>query len=153
MVSTVIPVPPFDLVIFGATGDLAHRKILPSLYRRLAAHQVPAGSRIIGAARAKMSREEFQNSIRDSLMEFIGGARLDTAVLEAFLKRGDTVSAVFCAPEKEGAKPDALRVAAEAAGLKVHQFKSLRAPEAPPQQVATVPEALRGERGRRSPDS
>jgi glucose-6-phosphate 1-dehydrogenase len=33
MVSTVIPVQPFDLVIFGATGDLSHRKILPSLYR------------------------------------------------------------------------------------------------------------------------
>ena len=41
MVSTVIPVQPFDLVIFGATGDLAHRKILPSLYRRLAVHQMP----------------------------------------------------------------------------------------------------------------
>ena len=52
------------------------------------------------------------------------------AVLEAFIKRGDTVSAVFCAPEKEGARPDALRVAAQEAGLKVHQFKSLRAPEA-----------------------
>ena len=36
MVSTVIPVQPFDLVIFGATGDLAQRKILPSLFRRLA---------------------------------------------------------------------------------------------------------------------
>ena len=43
MVSTVIPVQPFDLVIFGATGDLAHRKILPSLYRRLAVHQMPRG--------------------------------------------------------------------------------------------------------------
>ena len=60
----------------------------------------------------------------------IGQQDFGKAVLEAFLKRGDTVGAVFCAPEKEGAKPDALRVAAEGAGLKVHQFKSLRAPEA-----------------------
>jgi hypothetical protein len=37
---------------------------------------------------------------------------------------------VFCAPEKEGARPDALRVAALEKGLKVHQFKSLKAPEA-----------------------
>ncbi len=44
MVSTVIPVDPFDLVIFGATGDLAHRKILPSLFRRMAVHQMPDGS-------------------------------------------------------------------------------------------------------------
>ena len=53
------------------------------------------------------------------------------AVLEDFLARGDDVAAVFCAPEKEGARPDALRAAAQAKGLKVHQFKSLRDPEAP----------------------
>lgn len=60
----------------------------------------------------------------------IGQQDFGKAVLEAFLKRGDTVTAVFCAPEKEGSKPDSLRVAAQEAGLKVHQFKSLRAPEA-----------------------
>jgi methionyl-tRNA formyltransferase len=60
----------------------------------------------------------------------IGQQDFGKAVLEAFLKRGDTVAAVFCAPEKEGARPDALRVAAQDAGLTVHQFKSLRAPEA-----------------------
>ena len=43
---------------------------------------------------------------------------------------GDEVAAVFCAPEKEGARPDALRVAAQEKGLKVHRFKSLRDPEA-----------------------
>jgi len=37
---------------------------------------------------------------------------------------------VFCAPEKEGARPDALRAAAQERGIKVNQFKSLRAPEA-----------------------
>jgi methionyl-tRNA formyltransferase len=60
----------------------------------------------------------------------IGQQDFGKAVLEAFLKRNDTVVAVFCAPEKEGARPDALRVAAQEAGLTVHQFKSLRAPEA-----------------------
>src|SRR5437879_3942040 len=60
----------------------------------------------------------------------IGQQDYGKAVLDAFLKRGDTVAAVFCAPEKEGARPDALRVAAQEAGLTVHQFKSLRAPEA-----------------------
>ena len=34
MVSRVIPVEPFDLIIFGGTGDLARRKILPALFRR-----------------------------------------------------------------------------------------------------------------------
>jgi methionyl-tRNA formyltransferase len=50
--------------------------------------------------------------------------------MEAFLARGDEVAAVFCAQEKEGARPDALRAAAGEKGLKVYQFKSLRAHEA-----------------------
>ena len=54
MAPRVIPVDPFDLVIFGGTGDLARRKILPGLYRRFVAGQMPAESRIIGAARADL---------------------------------------------------------------------------------------------------
>jgi methionyl-tRNA formyltransferase len=60
----------------------------------------------------------------------IGQQDFGKAVMEAFLNRGDEVAAVFCAPEKEGARPDALRVAAQEKGLKVYQFKSLRDPEA-----------------------
>src|SRR5689334_7801956 len=60
----------------------------------------------------------------------IGQQDFGKTVLEAFLSRGDTVGGVFCAPEKEGARPDALRAAAQEKGLKVHQFKSLRDPEA-----------------------
>ncbi len=60
----------------------------------------------------------------------VGQQDFGKAVLEAFLARGDQVAAVFCAPEKEGARPDALRAAAQEKGLKVYQFKSLKAPEA-----------------------
>src|SRR5579863_7751360 len=60
----------------------------------------------------------------------IGQQDFGKAVLEAFLSRGDEITAVFCAPEKEGARPDALRAAAQDKGLPVHQFKSLRDPEA-----------------------
>src|SRR6202171_1477885 len=60
----------------------------------------------------------------------VGQQDFGKAVLEAFLTRGDDVAAVFCAPEKEGARPDALRAVAQEKGLRVHQFKSLRDPEA-----------------------
>ena len=60
----------------------------------------------------------------------VGQQDFGKAVLEAFLARGDQVAAVFCAPEKEGARPDALRAAAQEKGLRVHQFKPLRAAEA-----------------------
>ena len=48
------------------------------------------------------------------------------AVLDAFVARGDQVAGVFCAPEKEGAKPDPLKVAAAEKGIKVFQFASLK---------------------------
>lgn len=60
----------------------------------------------------------------------IGQQDFGKSVLEAFLARGDQAAAVFCAPEKEGARPDALRLAAQEKGLKVYQLKSLRDPEA-----------------------
>src|SRR5215472_1568817 len=60
----------------------------------------------------------------------VGQQDFGKAVMEAFLSRGDEVAAVFCAPEKEGARPDALRAAAQEKGLRVHQFKSLRDPAA-----------------------
>jgi methionyl-tRNA formyltransferase len=60
----------------------------------------------------------------------IGQQDFGKAVLEAFLARGDTVAAVFCAPEKEGAKADPMRVAAQEKGLKVYQLPNLKGPEA-----------------------
>src|SRR5580692_10093171 len=51
------------------------------------------------------------------------------AVLEALLKRGDEVVAVYVAPEKPGAKPDPLKEAALAAKLPVYQPASYRKPE------------------------
>jgi methionyl-tRNA formyltransferase len=60
----------------------------------------------------------------------IGQQDFGKAVLEAFLARGDEVAGVFCAPEKEGAKPDPLKVLALEKGLKVFQFASLKDPEA-----------------------
>jgi methionyl-tRNA formyltransferase len=63
-------------------------------------------------------------------LAIIGQQDFGKATLEAFLARGDSVTAVFCAPERPGARPDALRLAAQEHGCPVHQFKSLRAPEA-----------------------
>jgi len=60
----------------------------------------------------------------------IGQQDFGKAVLEAFLARGDTVAAVFCAPEKEGAKADPMRAAAQEKGLKVYQLPNLKGPEA-----------------------
>ena len=47
MTARIIPVESFDLVVFGGTGDLACRKLLPALYYRDRDRQMPDDSRII----------------------------------------------------------------------------------------------------------
>ncbi|MDG1470081.1 MAG: glucose-6-phosphate dehydrogenase [Ascidiaceihabitans sp.] len=87
MVSRVIPVDPFDLVIFGGTGDLARRKILPSLFRRYCAGQMPPESRIIGAARSDFDDGGYQEFVAEAIREFGGGRACEDGTLEAFLER------------------------------------------------------------------
>ncbi len=85
MVARVIPVDTFDLVIFGGTGDLARRKILPGLFRRFLAGQMPDGSRIIGAARSDLDDAAYQSMISDAIDEFGGPEKDDKEGRKAFL--------------------------------------------------------------------
>lgn len=68
--------------------------------------------------------------LRTMRIAFIGQQEFGKAALEAFLTRGHEVAGVFCIPEKPGSKPDALRLAAQALGLPVFQFGSLRSKHA-----------------------
>ncbi|WGW03159.1 glucose-6-phosphate dehydrogenase [Tropicibacter oceani] len=86
MVSRVIPVDPFDLVIFGGTGDLARRKILPGLFRRFCAGQMPEGAQIIGAARTEMDDAGFRDMVAEAIREFGGGRSCEDGTLDEFLK-------------------------------------------------------------------
>ena len=87
MVSRVIPVEPFDLVIFGGTGDLARRKILPGLFRRYCAGQIPETSRIVGAARSDMDDDGFRAFVAEAVREFGGGRTCEDGTLDDFLSR------------------------------------------------------------------
>jgi glucose-6-phosphate 1-dehydrogenase len=87
MVSRVIPVDVFDLVIFGATGDLARRKILPGLYRRFLAGQMPGDSRIIGAARSDINDTAFREQVRAAIIEFVPKDRQDEVAINGFLQQ------------------------------------------------------------------
>ncbi|MDR9395635.1 glucose-6-phosphate dehydrogenase [Roseovarius sp. SYSU LYC5161] len=87
MVSRVIPVDPFDLVIFGGTGDLARRKILPGLYRRFCAGQMGPESRIIGAARGEMDDAGYREFVRAAITAHSRDSGCDMAEVDEFLAR------------------------------------------------------------------
>ncbi|MEL6102429.1 MAG: glucose-6-phosphate dehydrogenase [Pseudomonadota bacterium] len=91
MVSRVIPVEPFDLVIFGGTGDLARRKILPGLFRRYCAGQMPDQARVIGAARSEMDGDGYRAFVAEAIREFGGGRSCEDGTLDDFLSRMDYV--------------------------------------------------------------
>ncbi len=92
MVSRVISVEAFDFVIFGGTGDLARRKLLPALYQRDRAGQIVGDTRIIGTARGKLTQEAYVQLAREAIESFVKPAERDEAGLEAFLKRLHYVS-------------------------------------------------------------
>ena len=63
----LIPVDEFDLIIFGGTGDLTMRKLLPALYHRDRDGQITADSRIISVGRSQLSREAYLDLARQAL--------------------------------------------------------------------------------------
>ncbi len=87
MVSRVIPVDTFDLVIFGGTGDLARRKILPGLYRRFRDGQMPQEARIIGAARTEQDSAAWRLFVGEAIEEFVSAPERDPDLIAAFLER------------------------------------------------------------------
>ena len=74
MTAQIIPVAVFDLVVFGATGDLSFRKLMPALYWRESDQQMPEGSRIVGVARSRLSTEEYVQQVEAACRQHVGEA-------------------------------------------------------------------------------
>jgi glucose-6-phosphate 1-dehydrogenase len=89
MTSRIIKVEPFDLVVFGGTGDLAHRKLFPALFHRDADEQFTDPTRIIGVSRRKLTSDAFRASVEDALLKFAGVKEGAQPVVERFLNRVD----------------------------------------------------------------
>src|SRR5438046_10676709 len=63
---------PALIAIFGATGDLAHRKLTPALYQMALSNQLPKGTIVLGIGRDTISDEDFRSQVRTSIKEFVG---------------------------------------------------------------------------------
>ncbi len=81
----IIPVAPFDCVVFGATGDLTMRKLLPALYHRFRDRQIPDGSRIIAAARSQLGDDAYRARAEEALRQHVAAAELDGETARRFL--------------------------------------------------------------------
>jgi glucose-6-phosphate 1-dehydrogenase len=68
---------PTALVIFGASGDLTRRKLLPAVYQLARQQRLPARFNVVGVARSPMTDDQFRTQLHDSLKEFAGVAKPD----------------------------------------------------------------------------
>ncbi len=96
-----IPVPAFDLVVFGATGDLALRKLFPALLHRFLDGQIPPQSRIIGVARSELDTGRFRQLVHESRGKFAPNACVDEAKCADFLNHVEYARVDASAPASE----------------------------------------------------
>jgi glucose-6-phosphate 1-dehydrogenase len=81
----IIPVAVFDCVVFGATGDLTLRKLLPALYYRFRDGQMTGDSRVIGAARSHLSDDDFRQRAREALERHVPAIDREAEIVSRFL--------------------------------------------------------------------
>src|SRR4051812_16937452 len=87
------------LVIFGASGDLTHRKLLPALYSLAHDGLLPAGQTIVGFARPDYTDEAFRAEIREACEKFARTRPVDEAVWNNFAKGLFYVRGTFDNPQ------------------------------------------------------
>src|SRR5208282_6270293 len=87
MAARNVKVEPFDLVVFGGTGDLAYRKLYPALFHRERSDQFSDPTRIIAASRRHLDRDAFRASVLDALTKFKVINDEAGAATERFLSR------------------------------------------------------------------
>jgi len=84
---SITPVDACDFTVFGGTGDLALRKLLPALYLRDRDGQLPDGFRVIGVSRAEVDDEGYRGLVADALRLHVPAEDLDAPVVERLLGR------------------------------------------------------------------
>ena len=89
----------FDLLLFGGTGDLAMRKLLPALYFRHRDGDLPPHGRILGLAREQLGRFDFIAKVKSSFASFVPAADMDEAAFATFAERLDYAKVEANTPE------------------------------------------------------
>src|SRR5258708_27895397 len=82
--TTAVPADPCCFIVFGASGDLAHRLLVPALYNLAVRGLLPEAFAIIGVARAEKSAETFRTELENGLRRFAVG-KLDDEIMGRLL--------------------------------------------------------------------
>src|SRR3954470_4314333 len=119
------------LVIFGASGDLTHRKLLPALYSLAHDGLLPAGQTIVGFARPDYTDEAFRAEIREACDKFARTRPVDEAIWNNFAKGLFYVKGDFGQPEAYNRLKQKLEECDRTRGTGGRRIYYLPAPRAP----------------------
>jgi glucose-6-phosphate 1-dehydrogenase len=78
---------PLTIVIFGASGDLTWRKLIPALFNLSQKGKLPPEARIVGVARTKYSDDAYREELKPKVQEILPGSQFDEAKWAEFAKR------------------------------------------------------------------
>ncbi len=95
-----------DLMLFGALGDLAQRKLFPALYQLERANLLADGSRVLAIARTEADTETVRQQLFDKLKQHVKPEEFDGELAKSFLKRVDYQILDFNEPEAFGVLND-----------------------------------------------
>ena len=104
----LLPVDEFDLIIFGGTGDLAMRKLLPALYHRDRDKQVTGKSRIIAVGRRELDRGAYLAQVEAALRANLADGEFDAADWKTYSGRIEYVQIDVSSPKNWGSLVDLL---------------------------------------------
>jgi glucose-6-phosphate 1-dehydrogenase len=133
-----LPVAPTNLVIFGATGDLARRKLLPAIYNLAHEGALPGQFNLIGVSRGEHSNEEYRDIAAQAIRAF-SRTKVDESVLSGLLDELRYVTGAFDAPATYTDLAAALAELDEAAGESMSRAFYL---STAPEFFAVIVEAL-----------
>src|SRR5215211_3921252 len=89
-----VPIHPTTLVIFGGTGDLAHRKLLPAIYNLAHEGALPERFNLIAVSRSEMTSGEYRKLARESIAKY-SRRQADEPVLDKLLEQVRYVPGTF----------------------------------------------------------
>jgi glucose-6-phosphate 1-dehydrogenase len=101
-------VPECAIVIFGATGDLTKRKLLPALYRLAFERRLPATVQILGTSRTPLTDDAFRASMHDAVNQFLEDSPFDETQWAAFAQNLHYVTGDMSDPSLYAALKDKL---------------------------------------------
>src|SRR4051794_18483232 len=133
-----LPVHPTTLVIFGASGDLAKRKLMPAIYNLAHEGALPERFNLIGCARSEWSDDEYRDVARDAIQKF-SRRKPDETVLDSLLSRVRYVPGTFDDPKLFAKLDETAEQEDEEAGITFNRIFYL---SVAPQFFETIAEQL-----------